>query len=283
MTQILEARKGNSTPEMEAVARAEGVGLDHIMDGVANGTIVITRNAKHASITPLGIGKGLRTKVNANIGTSKDRMSIADEIEKLKVAVSAGADAVMDLSTGGPIIEMRKKIMKQSTVAIGTVPIYQAAVETVAQGRSIVQMDPEVLFRVIEEQAEEGVDFITVHCGVTISSVERLKRQGRIMDVVSRGGAFHLEWIVYNETENPLFTQYDRLIDICRKYDMTLSLGAGMRPGCLADATDRAQIEELITLGELRDRAHEAGVQVMIEGPGHVPINQVETNIKIQD
>src|SRR3990172_1722183 len=248
MTQILEARKGNSTPEMEAVARAEGVGLDHIVDGVANGTIVITRNAKHSSITPLGIGKGLRTKINANIGTSRDRMSIDDEIEKLKVAVAAGA----------------------------------AAVETVAQGRSIVQMDPETLFRVIEEQAEEGVDFVTVHCGVTLSSIERLKRQGRIMDVVSRGGAFHLEWCIVNEAENPLYTQYDRLIEIAKKYDVTLSLGDGMRPGCLADATDRAQIEELITLGELRDIALDAGVQVMIEGPGHVPINQVETNIRIQ-
>jgi phosphomethylpyrimidine synthase len=264
------------------VARSEGVGLTHVIDGVAKGTIVITRNAHHTSIAPLGVGKGLRTKVNANIGTSKDRMSVDDEIVKLKVAVSAGADAVMDLSTGGPIIEIRKEILKQSTVSIGTVPIYQAAVETVAQGRSIVQMDPEVLFRVIEQQAEEGVDFVTVHCGVTMSSVERLKRQGRIMDVVSRGGAFHLEWIIANEAENPLFTQYDRLIEICRKFDMTLSLGDGMRPGCLADATDRAQIEELITLGELRDQAHEAGVQVMIEGPGHVPLNQVETNIKIQ-
>ncbi len=282
MTQILEARKGNITPEMEAVARAEGVGLDHVIEGVANGTIVITRNARHASITPLGIGRGLRTKINANIGTSKDRMSIEDEIEKLKVAVAAGADAVMDLSTGGPIIEIRKEILRHSTVAIGTVPIYQAAVETVGQGRPIVQMDPEMLFRVIEEQAEEGVDFVTVHCGVTISSIERLKRQGRIMDVVSRGGAFHLEWIIYNDTENPLFTRYDRLIEICKKYDMTISLGDGMRPGCLADATDRAQIEELITLGELRDIALEEGVQVMIEGPGHVPINQVETNMKIQ-
>ncbi len=282
MTQILEARKGNITPEMEAVARAEGVSVDQIAAGVAEGIIVITRNAKHGSITPLGIGRGLRTKVNANIGTSKDRMSIADEIEKLRTAIAAGADAVMDLSTGGSIKGIRSQILKHSTVAIGTVPIYQAAVETVEQGRPIVQMDPELLFRVIEEQAEEGVDFVTVHCGVTIGSVERLKRQGRIMDVVSRGGAFHLEWIIYNDAENPLFTQYDRLIEIAKKYDMTLSLGDGMRPGCLADATDRAQIEELITLGELRDAAHETGVQVMIEGPGHVPIDQVETNMKIQ-
>ena len=282
MTQILEARKGNITPEMEAVARAEGVSVEHIIAGVSNGHIVITRNSKHETITPLGIGKGLRTKINANIGTSKDRMSVRDEIEKLKVAISAGADAVMDLSTGGPIVEIRKEILRHSTVSIGTVPIYQAAVETIGQGRSIAQMDPETLFRVIEEQAAEGVDFVTVHCGVTKASIERLKRQGRIMDVVSRGGAFHLEWIIYNERENPLYTQYDRLIEICKAYDMTLSLGDGMRPGCLADATDRAQIEELITLGELREHAHEAGVQVMIEGPGHVPINQVETNIKLQ-
>jgi phosphomethylpyrimidine synthase len=282
MTQILEARKGNVTPEMEAVARSEGVPREHIVDGVAKGTIVITRNSLHTSITPLGVGRGLRTKINANLGTSKDRMSIEGEIEKLKAAVSSGADAVMDLSTGGPIVDIRKEILKQSTVSVGTVPIYQAAVETVEQGKPIVRMDPDLLFRVIEQQAEEGVDFITVHCGVTASSLERLKKQGRIMDVVSRGGAFHIEWIIYNEQENPLFTQYDRLIEIAKRYDVTLSLGDGMRPGCLADATDRAQIEELITLGELRDRAHEAGVQVMIEGPGHVPINQVETNMKIQ-
>lgn len=282
MNQILEARKGNITTEMEAVARAEGVVAGQIRGGIADGTIVITRNRVHTAITPLGVGKGLRTKINANIGTSKDRMSISGEIEKLKAAVAAGADAVMDLSTGGPIVGIRKEILKQSTVAIGTVPVYQAAVETVESGRSIVQMDPEVLFRVIEQQCAEGVDFITVHCGVTRESVDRLRRQGRIMDVVSRGGAFHLEWIVVNDAENPLYAQYDRLVEIAKKYDVTLSLGDGMRPGCLADATDRAQIEELITLGELRDRAVEAGVQVMIEGPGHVPINQVETNIRIQ-
>ncbi len=282
MTQILEARKGNITPEMEAVARAEGVSIDHIIEGVAQGTIVITRNSRHMSITPLGVGKGLRTKINANIGTSKDRMSIEGEIEKLKTAVAAGADAVMDLSTGGPIVGIRSEILRHSTVSVGTVPIYQAAVETVEEGKSIVQMDPELLFRVIEEQGEEGVDFVTVHCGVTAASVERLRRQGRIMDVVSRGGAFHLEWIISNGMENPLFARYDRLLEIAKKFDMTLSLGDGMRPGCLADATDRAQIEELITLGELRDLALEAGVQVMIEGPGHIPINQVETNIKIQ-
>ncbi len=282
MTRIEEARKGNITPEMEAVARAEAVSPDRIREGVAQGTIVITRNSIHTSIAPLGVGKGLRTKINANIGTSKDRMSVEGEIEKLKAAVSAGADAVMDLSTGGPIIEIRREILKQSTVSLGTVPIYQAAVATVEQGKAVVEMDPELLFRVIEEQAAEGVDFVTVHCGVTRASVERLMQQGRIMDVVSRGGAFHLEWIIRNDAENPLFAQYDRLVEIAKRYDVTLSLGDGMRPGCLADATDRAQIEELILLGELRDRAHEAGVQVMIEGPGHVPINQVETNIRIQ-
>lgn len=282
MTQIIEARKGNITPEIEAVARQEGVDVDRIIQGISDGTIVICKNNVHTEIAPLGIGRGLRTKTNANIGTSKERMSIDDEIAKLKIAVLAGVDAVMDLSTGGPIREIRKEILEHSTVAIGTVPIYQAAVETVEQGRSIVQMDPELIFRVIEEQGAEGVDFITVHCGVTMSSVERLKKEGRLMDVVSRGGAFLLEWIIYNEKENPLYEQYDRLLEIAKKYDMTLSLGDGMRPGCLADATDRAQIEELITLGELRDVALEAGVQVMIEGPGHVPINQIETNIRIQ-
>src|SRR5512144_672646 len=218
MTQILEARKGNITPEMEAVARAEGVPVGHVIEGVANGTIVITRNKRHVSITPLGVGRGLRTKINANIGTSKERMSIEGEIEKLKAAVAAGADAVMDLSTGGPIVGIRSEILRHSTVSVGTVPIYQAAVETVEEGKSIVQMDPELLFRVIEEQGEEGVDFVTVHCGVTAASVERLKRQGRIMDVVSRGGAFHLEWIISNGVENPLFAHYDRLLGIAKKY-----------------------------------------------------------------
>lgn len=282
MNQILEARKGNITPEMEAVARQEGLDVGWIVSGVSEGTIVICRNNIHSRIAPLGVGRGLRTKTNANVGTSRDRISIEDEIAKLKVAIAAGVDAVMDLSTGGPIREIRGEILKHSTVAVGTVPIYQAAVETVEQGRSIVHMDPDLLFRVIEEQGAEGVDFITVHCGVTMASVERLKKEGRLMDVVSRGGAFLLEWIIYNEAENPLYEQFDRLLDIALKYDMTLSLGDGMRPGCLEDATDRAQIEELITLGELRDIALERGVQVMIEGPGHVPINQIETNIRIQ-
>lgn len=282
MNQIIEARKGNITPEMEAVAGAEGVDIGHVIEGVRQGTIVICRNSRHSKIPPLGVGRGLRTKTNANIGTSKERMSIPDEIEKLKAAIAAGVDAVMDLSTGGPITEIRGEILRYSTVAVGTVPIYQAAVETVGRGKAVVQMDPELLFRVIEKQGEEGVDFITVHCGVTRNSVERLEKKGRVMDVVSRGGAFHLEWIIYNDAENPLYERFDRLLDIAKKYDMTLSLGDGMRPGCLADATDRSQIEELITLGELRDIALDAGVQVMIEGPGHVPINQIETNIKIQ-
>lgn len=282
MNQIIEARKGNITPEMEAVARAEGVDIGHVIEGVRQGTIVICRNHRHTKVPPLGVGRGLRTKTNANIGTSKECMSIPDEIEKLKAAIAAGVDAVMDLSTGGPITEIRGEILRYSTVAVGTVPIYQAAVETVGRGKAVVQMDPELLFSVIEKQGEEGVDFITVHCGVTRNSVGRLEKEGRVMDVVSRGGAFHLEWIIYNDAENPLYERFDRLIDIAKKYDMTLSLGDGMRPGCLADATDRSQIEELITLGELRDIALDAGVQVMIEGPGHVPINQIETNIKIQ-
>ncbi|HAO93140.1 MAG TPA: phosphomethylpyrimidine synthase, partial [Deltaproteobacteria bacterium] len=196
MTQLDQARKGVITEEMKRAALSEGVEPEYIRASIEEGTVIITKNRLHRTIEGLAVGKGLRTKVNANIGTSKDRMSVADEIEKLKVAVAAGADAVMDLSTGGPIIEIRNEIMRHSTISVGTVPIYQAAVETVAKGKPIVQMDPETLFRIIEEQAEEGVDFVTVHCGVTLSSIERLKRQGRIMDVVSRGGAFHLEWSI---------------------------------------------------------------------------------------
>ena len=282
MSQIAEARRGNVTAEVQEVARAEGVSPEEVSQGVAAGTIVVTKNRRHSSIPPLGIGRGLRTKINANIGTSPDQMSVADELEKLEVAVQAGADAIMDLSTGGPIHDIRSQILRKSRVAVGTVPIYQAAVETVEGGTSVAEMDPERLFRVNAAQGEEGVDFVTVHAGVTQAGLARLRRQGRTMDVVSRGGAFHLEAMISQDAENPLYAEFDRLLEIAACYDMTLSLGDGMRPGCLVDATDRAQIEELTTLGELRDRALDAGVQVIIEGPGHVALNQIETNVLIQ-
>jgi phosphomethylpyrimidine synthase len=281
MTRIELAGKGIITEEMEKAALAEGISPGKLASDLAEGVTVIARNILH-DISPLGIGKGLRTKINANIGTSKDRISYEDEIRKLAVLVKYGADAVMDLSTGGAIRDMRNALMKRSSVAVGTVPVYEAVVRATEQHGHIAKMTADELFEVIEGHASEGVDFVTVHCGVTRKAIERLKEDRRILDVVSRGGAFLLEWMIYNDRENPLYEQYDRLLEIARKYDLTLSLGDGFRPGCLADATDRSQIEELVTLGELRDRALAGGVQTIIEGPGHVPLNQVELNIKMQ-
>lgn len=281
MTRIELARQGIITDEVKGVAAAEHIAPERLASDIAEGVTVITRNKLH-DIKPLGIGKGLRTKVNANIGTSKDKVSYDEEIKKLKVLVKYGADAVMDLSTGGAIKDLRNTLIARSPIAVGTVPIYEAVVRTVEKYRHIAKMKPDDLFRVIEEHAKSGVDFVTVHCGVTNSAIEKLKEDRRILDVVSRGGAFLLEWMIYNGKENPLYEQYDRLLKIAKKYDLTLSLGDGFRPGCLADATDRSQLDELITLGALRDRALAAGVQIIIEGPGHVPLNQVELNIKMQ-
>ena len=282
MTQLELAKKGTISPQMAAVAKAEGLETEFIRDGVAKGTIVIPANINHKNLVPCGIGQGLSTKVNANIGTSSDFGSIDSELKKLRVAIDVKADTVMDLSTGGDISATRRAILAASPVAIGTVPIYQAGIEAIACYEAIVKMSADDVFGVIEEQCRDGVDFITVHCGVTQSAFARLKQQGRVTDVVSRGGAFLIGWMLYNERENPLYEQYDRLLEIAREYDVTLSLGDGMRPGSLSDATDRAQVEELITLGELVERAQEAGVQVMVEGPGHVPLNQIETNVKLQ-
>jgi phosphomethylpyrimidine synthase len=283
MTQLEFARSGIVTPVMERCALAEGVPAEIIRRGLAEGTLVITRNETHHQISPLAIGKGLKTKVNANVGTSKDHMNLEEELEKVRVAIAAGADTIMDLSTGPAIEETRKAVMKASTVPVGTVPIYQAAVEMPEKrNRSMVEMTAEDLFGVIERHGENGVDFITVHCGVTRTSVERIKREGRMLGVVSRGGAILVEWMEHNKKENPLFEHYDRLLEIAKAYDMTLSLGDGLRPGCLADATDRGQVQELILLGELTDRAWAKGVQVMIEGPGHVPLDQIEANILLE-
>ncbi len=267
---------------MQSVAKHEGLDVEFIRQGLAAGTIVIPANVNHANLTPRGIGTGLTTKVNANIGTSSDFGNIDTETEKLNICIEYGADAVMDLSTGGNIPFIRSAIIASSPLPIGTVPIYQAGIQAIKTHDAIVKMTADELFAVIEEQARDGADFITVHCGVTQAAIARLKQQGRVADVVSRGGAFLIGWMVFNERENPLYEQYDRLLELAREYDVTLSLGDGMRPGCLADATDRAQVEELLTLGELVDRAREAGVQVMVEGPGHVPLNQIETNVRLQ-
>lgn len=281
MTRIELAGKGIITDEVKLVAAAEGLSPERLSEDIASGVSVIPINRNHG-ITPIGIGRMMRTKVNANIGTSKDMVSAEGEREKLEVLVRYGADAVMDLSTGGPIRELREMMLRKSPVAVGTVPIYEAAVSAAARKGSISRMTADDLFQVIEEHAASGVDFVTVHAGLTMKAVERLKSEGRVLDIVSRGGSFLLEWMIYNERDNPLYEQYDRLLEIAYRFDMTLSLGDGMRPGCLEDATDRTQVEELLTLGELRDRAVERGVQVIIEGPGHVPLNQVELNVRLE-
>ncbi|ABQ28002.1 phosphomethylpyrimidine synthase ThiC [Geotalea uraniireducens] len=282
-TQLDYARQGTITKEMKEAALAEGVSPEFIRDGLVAGNIIICHNIKHAGGRPLAVGRGLRTKVNANIGTSADDLDIAKELEKARVAVKHGADAIMDLSTGGPVDEIRRAIIAETSACIGSVPLYQAALDAVrTKKKAIVDMTVDDIFAGIIKHAEDGVDFITVHCGVTCATVERMKNEGRIMDVVSRGGAFTIEWMAHNNKENPLFEHFDRLLEITKEYDMTLSLGDGFRPGCLADATDRAQIHELILLGELTQRAQAFGVQVMIEGPGHMPLNQIEANILLQ-
>jgi phosphomethylpyrimidine synthase len=280
--QLTAAREGKTTQEMKRIAKDESVDVNALRENVAAGKTAVLANNRHKNFTPKGVGKGLSVKVNANIGTSPERVDIKEELKKLKMACDAGADAVMDLSTGGNLDEIRKIIMAEAGIPIGTVPIYQAAVETVKKKKPITRMEPDDIFEVIEKHGIDGVDFITVHCGVTQNSLARLKKQGRITDIVSRGGAFLAEWMIINKKENPLYEQFDRLIKIAKKYDMTLSLGDGLRPGCIADATDRGQIEELVILGELCAEALENGVQVMIEGPGHVPINQIETNMVLQ-
>ena len=282
MTQLEKARKGLITEEMKIAARAEKVDSEYIRQGLAEGTIVICRNVNHTAINPLAIGLGLRTKVNANIGTSKDNNDLTLELEKLKIAEAAGADAVMDLSTGGDLAQIRKAVMEKATVAIGTVPIYQAAVKILQEQKAISEMTAEDIFSVIEENGKDGVDFITVHCGVNRLSVAAVEEQGRILGIVSRGGSMTANWMYCNKRENPLYEDYDRLLEIAHRYDMVLSLGDGLRPGAIEDATDQGQLQELIILGQLAERARAAGVQVMIEGPGHVPITEIEANIKLQ-
>jgi phosphomethylpyrimidine synthase len=281
MTRIEMARQGIITDEFRNLAKSEGISVDALVGDIASGLTVITRNIQR-DIKPLGIGRGLSTKINVNIGTSKDKVSFDEEMEKLDISIKYGADAVMDLSTGGPIRDLRKMLASKSTISVGTVPIYEAAVKAAESYGSISKMTPDDMFRVIADHVDDGVDFITVHCGLTRRAVERLKEEGRVLDIVSRGGALLLEWMIYNDKENPFYEYYDRLLEIVREKDVTLSLGDGLRPGCLEDATDRSQMEELLTIGELRDKALASGIQAIIEGPGHVPLNQVEMNIKIQ-
>lgn len=282
MTQMEAARKGVLTTEMEQIAVSEKMDTEILMDKIAKGHIAIPKNKNHNLKKAIGVGNGLKTKTNANIGTSTDSCDIDIEVQKAKVAVQAGADALMDLSTDDNLVKTRKTIMSNVNVVIGTVPVYQAAVTSAQQRGGIIHMTVDDMFSVLESQAKEGVDFFTIHCGVTQSSIARLKNQGRLTDIVSRGGSFMTTWMIANDKENPFYEYYDRVLEIMKKHDVTISLGDGLRPGSIADATDRAQIEELIILGELTQRAWEQGVQVMIEGPGHVPINQIQMNIELQ-
>ncbi len=282
MTQREEALAGKVTDRMRAAAQAEGADPETVRRGLAEGTAVLTGNLRRLGVKPMACGAGLRVKVNANLGTSPRRDDPEAELLKLAEAVRAGTDAVMDLSVGGDISAVRRMILSASPVAVGTVPVYQAAAALKASGRSLPLMTEADVFRAIEEQLDDGVDFITVHCGVNRRSLDTLRRHPRVMGVVSRGGAIIKEWMEATGRENPLYESFDRLLALARERDAVLSLGDGLRPGCLADATDAAQVEELVILGELTVRAWEAGVQVMIEGPGHVPLDQVEANILLE-
>ncbi|HPV39607.1 MAG TPA: phosphomethylpyrimidine synthase ThiC [Spirochaetota bacterium] len=275
MTQLEQAKKNTITPEMRSVAEREPLSAEEIRSDIAAGKTVITRSDLHDCV-PVGIGRGLKIKINANIGTSGYNNDPAMELEKLAASVRYGADTVMDLSTGGDIRAMRKRIVAESRVPVGTVPVYEAIVRC----PDVAGLSEDDFLGSIRTHIEDGVDFITVHCGVTRKCVPLL--DSRIMGVVSRGGSFLIKWMLHHDRENPLFTRYDEILDMAREHDVVLSLGDGLRPGCLADATDRAQIEELKTLGELAARARAKNVQVMIEGPGHVPLHMIKENIDMQ-
>ncbi|MGE5415853.1 MAG: phosphomethylpyrimidine synthase ThiC [Acidobacteriota bacterium] len=281
MTQYEYALQGTITEQMRAAAEFEGIAPELMCQGIASGEIVLPGNINHNNLVYMAVGKGLLTKVNANIGTSEAFPDLESELAKLEAALKAGAHSVMDLSTGGDIDKTRRTIIERCPVMVGTVPIYQALVDTSQQGRTMVEMTEDDLFEAIEKHCEDGADFITVHCGVTAKVIEQLKATGRTMDIVSRGGAFMMAWMLHHGRENPLYEDFGRLLKIAHKYDVTLSLGDGLRPGCIRDATDNPQIAELMILGTLVRRARAAGVQVMVEGPGHVPLNQIEANVTL--
>ncbi|MGQ9680747.1 MAG: phosphomethylpyrimidine synthase ThiC [Candidatus Bathyarchaeia archaeon] len=281
-TQMESARRGVLTEEVMTIAREEEVSPEFVMRGVAEGRIVVTRNLVRREMKPLGIGEGLRVKVNANIGTSKDICDPERELEKARAAMDAGADTLMDLSTGGDLDMIRRRILKETPIALGTVPIYQVAIEAQEKHGAIVNMTEDDIFNVIERHMRDGVDFITVHCGITKESIKRVFERRRLLGIVSRGGTFLTAWILKNEKENPLYSNFDYLLELAKEHDVVLSLGDGLRPGCISDATDTPQIQELLIIGELVERAREAGVQTMVEGPGHVPLDQIETNVKLE-
>lgn len=280
MTEYERALRGELSPALKRVAGDEGMDPERLRCIVAGGRAVIT-GAVREKCRPLGIGEELRTKVNANIGTSPDHSDIGVELEKLRISVKAGTDTVMDLSTGGDLDEIRKAVLENSRVPVGTVPIYQAVVEVTRGGGDIVDCTVDDFFGVVEKHAEDGVDFMTVHCGLTRRLAGEVAAK-RTAGVVSRGGCFLLQWMVKNGKENPYYEHYDKLLDIAAEHDVVLSLGDGLRPGALADSTDRAQIGELLVIGELVERAQKRGVGVIVEGPGHVPLQEIPANMTLQ-
>jgi phosphomethylpyrimidine synthase len=282
MTQLQQARKNIITQEMKQVAKDEDVDPEYIREKISEGKIIIPVNRKRKATKFCGIGAGLKTKVNANIGTSPDYVNVEIELEKLKASVDAGADAVMDLSTGGDLRAIRRTIIESSSITVGSVPIYEAAVKAVKNKQTIVNMTASDMLDAVRLHCEDGVDFITVHCGATKGVLKHLKENKRICGVVSRGGTFLVEWMIHSGQENPLYEDFDEILAIAKEYDVTLSLGDAMRPGALADAFDRAQVYELNVLAELTQRALEADVQVMVEGPGHVPLNQIAAQVQLQ-
>ena len=276
MTQLEKALGGVVTPEMRKVAETEYIPVEHLMNLVAKGLVVIPANKNHENLVPVGIGKGLTVKINANIGTSQIKSDLSTELEKVEVSKEAGADTIMDLSTSEDLDTIRREILSHCDMPLGTVPIYQAVVEA----GSPVDFSFDNFLDVFERQAKDGVDFATIHSGVTRAAIPLLGN--RLMGVVSRGGSFLIRWMRTHDAENPLYVHFDSILDIAREHDVTMSLGDGLRPGCINDATDEAQLHELRILGELAERCRNAGVQVMIEGPGHVPLNEIERNVKLQ-
>ena len=282
MTQLDEARNNQVTPLMKVIVGDEGVTEKFLLQGIKKGLIIIPANKKHNLRKPCAIGRGLRTKVNANIGTSTDNAALSEELDKLTACIHYGADTVMDLSVGGDIPKIRREIIAHSILPVGTVPIYEVAVNAQKKSGDCLNFTTDDCLDTLRAQAEDGVDFFTVHCGITQKTIAALKKKKRLLGVVSRGGAMVASWMAKNKKENPFFSHYDTILDIAQKYDVTLSLGDGLRPGSILDATDAAQLAELKTLGALARRARARGVQVMIEGPGHVPLNQIVKNMRLE-
>ncbi len=278
-TQMDAARQGRITPQMEHVLEDESIGRDRLLASVAAGQIVIPANKHHSGLRGGGVGKGLRTKINVNLGVSEDCCRLDMEMQKVRDAIDLKADAIMDLSTFGDTRSFRRKLVESTPVMIGTVPVYDALA---GSDCPLKEMSVDQFFETVITHAEDGVDFMTIHAGITQMAVERIRKNPRLTHVVSRGGSIMLEWMLANDAENPFYEHYGRLLEICRQYDVTLSLGDGLRPGSLKDATDAPQVQELILLGELTKAAWEKDVQVMIEGPGHVPLNEVVANMQIQ-